>query len=578
MEGDMKNIIAVFIGLFLLSCNALPIKNSIETIPTKIMMPTQTRSFPSNTPTRKNPPTPTRIPPTNTFPPTNTPVLFPTLGRVKDISTSNPFFLSLYKDNSKWSILYFPTNASGVAVVDLPLDLTSPDGSDLFHFELSRDGKWLLLYNEGTGNTRYSGYLYNIKTGIFTLLPKFQHFRLHNIQFSGDSKYLAYISGSYMKDCIYGTPVGCEESLIVIRLSDLKNVVEINLLPKNYPDNLSELNEIWKKQNLPYDDPSLYSFFGGLGFLQWSPNGKNLAFSGATYGPSTDIYLFRVDEQKIRQITNGPGNIFYLFWDPSGSYIFNYSTTKSGCGGAPCEGSQFFLSSIMDGSTKELINFMNCLAGAGNKKLLWPSITNMVFTDYYQIIKYNILSQNAETIIPGGVKDASGDKSSNTILILTDANEYLLYTAAANTIKKLDIQGNCSLEENRILGDITYRNYRYLLFCENSSYFVSPDAQILEMPYSSTMAGASQTGKWLILYAEKGTLLLFDSTRKLINQVEINLYPSDLTLREPFIFSPKDDGVFIIGDFQTYYFTIPNLDMKFSAYNDISIIPIGWVK
>jgi hypothetical protein len=580
----MKRFLVPFFGLLLVSCYAQPSNPSTEFFSkTSTILPTRSPTMPEHSvtpasvsPTNTPPsPTPSLTPsPTPSLTPSPTPSPFPTFGTTIDISKDGPFLISLTNNNSVWSILYFTPKEFGSRAVDLPKDLgKSESGID---FELSNNGKWLLLRNGEFG------YIFNAEKRIFTNLAGYQSGRIAGNQFSGDSKYLAYLSGSNVTDCILDTPVGCGESLMVLRLLDMKIVKEVNLLPKDYPSNLLQLTELWKTMGYPYKQPSEYSFFGGLGF-RWSPNSQYLAFSGALSGPSTDIYLWNVNNQEIDQITNGPQNIFNLFWDPSGTYIINLSGTKTGCGGGFCEGDNLFYSSIYGGATTEITDQRECLYGE-TKKLLMQSLSNMLCEVGPELFRINFISQSSERVIPDGIGWAISDEESNTILIETDTTDYILYESLTNKKTKLDIKGQCDFNYFNSMMNLKYQAYRYMISCEDHVYFISPAGKILEMPYSPLMAGASSTGKWLILYVEYGKLLLFDADRKLVNSMDIKMYDDvgpkskqeNVLFKEPYLWSPNDNGVLIMGDREVFYITIPNLEVIEETSID-SFIPIGWI-
>jgi hypothetical protein len=579
----MKRFLAPFFGLLLVSCYSLSLNPSTEVFSkTSSILPARSPTMPdySATPASisptNTPPSPTPSPsPIPSSTPSPSPSPFPTLGTTIDISKDGPFLISLINNNSVWSILYYTPKKFGSRAVDLPVDLGK--AQDRINFELSNNGKWLLLRNGEVG------YVYNTEKRIFTNLAGYQSGRMAGSHFSGDSRYLAYLSGSNVTNCILVTPIGCKESLMVMRLSDMKIVMEVNLLPKDYPSNLLQLTELWNKLGYPYKQPSEYSFFGGLGF-RWSSNSQYLAFSGALSGPSTDIYLWNVNNQEIDQITNGPQNILYLFWDPSGTFILNLSGTTTGCGGGPCEGSSLFYSPINGGASTEITDQSDCLHGE-TKTLLWQSLSNMVCEVGPELLRSNFISQSSEIIIPDGIRQAISDEESNTILIEMETTDYILYESLTNKKIKLDINGKCdySIYSNAVM-NLKYQTYRYMISCDDRVYFISPDGKAMQMPYSPLMAGATSTGKWLALYVEYGKLLLFDADRKLVNSMDIKMYDDvgpkskqeDVLFKEPYLWSPNDDGVFIMGDREVFYITIPNLEVKEETSID-NFIPIGWI-
>jgi hypothetical protein len=60
----------------------------------------------------------------------------------------------------------------------------------------------------------------------------------------------------------------------------------------------------------------------GLGLSQWSPDGKLLAFAAQIDGPSTDIYIYNMQDKTIRRLTDDLQNVGRLLqWSPDGKRL-----------------------------------------------------------------------------------------------------------------------------------------------------------------------------------------------------------------------------------------------------------------
>jgi hypothetical protein len=66
--------------------------------------------------------------------------------------------------------------------------------------------------------------------------------------------------------------------------------------------------------------------------LAWSPDGRQIAFIGVIDGPSSDLYLYSLDTQKITRLTDGPSQGFGPSWSPDGKYIVQFGATVFGTG------------------------------------------------------------------------------------------------------------------------------------------------------------------------------------------------------------------------------------------------------
>ncbi|MBI5951814.1 MAG: hypothetical protein HY865_09170 [Chloroflexi bacterium] len=55
--------------------------------------------------------------------------------------------------------------------------------------------------------------------------------------------------------------------------------------------------------------------------VQWSPNGRYLAFPAIWNGSSTDLYIYDTQNGSTRQLTSGPDKVAQLWWSPDGRWI-----------------------------------------------------------------------------------------------------------------------------------------------------------------------------------------------------------------------------------------------------------------
>lgn len=66
--------------------------------------------------------------------------------------------------------------------------------------------------------------------------------------------------------------------------------------------------------------------------LAWSPDGQALAFIGAYAGPSADLYLYDVANNRITRLSDGPSQAFWPFWSPDGRYLVHLGAENFGTG------------------------------------------------------------------------------------------------------------------------------------------------------------------------------------------------------------------------------------------------------
>lgn len=64
----------------------------------------------------------------------------------------------------------------------------------------------------------------------------------------------------------------------------------------------------------------------------WSPDGTQLAFSGAMDGPSADIYLYNIQSDTITRVSQDPAQDFAPSWSPDGNHLLYLAAESFGTG------------------------------------------------------------------------------------------------------------------------------------------------------------------------------------------------------------------------------------------------------
>jgi len=90
--------------------------------------------------------------------------------------------------------------------------------------------------------------------------------------------------------------------------------------------------------------------------LEWSPDGKTLAYIALTPGGTADLYTYSMQTGQITQLSDGSSQAFAPVWSPDGKYILQYGASCFGTGaGFTMTGAW---ASAADGSdTKKLYTF-----------------------------------------------------------------------------------------------------------------------------------------------------------------------------------------------------------------------------
>lgn len=118
-------------------------------------------------------------------------------------------------------------------------------------------------------------------------------------------------------------------ALILLNLKDGSIRQVANLLAGDYPDNLISIAEqIAESYPNPevrsVDDwivPVTMSFNEGINEIAWSPDGQQLAFSAQIDGPSSDLYVYNIEDESIIRITDDDNFIQEIDWSPNGDLI-----------------------------------------------------------------------------------------------------------------------------------------------------------------------------------------------------------------------------------------------------------------
>lgn len=64
--------------------------------------------------------------------------------------------------------------------------------------------------------------------------------------------------------------------------------------------------------------------------LAWEPSGRSLAFVGAMDGPTSDLYLYDTEHDKIKRLTDGEAQAVFPSWSWDGEFILLYGVSWKG--------------------------------------------------------------------------------------------------------------------------------------------------------------------------------------------------------------------------------------------------------
>jgi WD40 repeat protein len=135
---------------------------------------------------------------------------------------------------------------------------------------------------------------------------------------SPDRKWLAYFTGSAQEPY--------DLTLNLFNLWDETTHSIARLLAPGYPENLmlTTLN----KDLCPAEFPDCQAGAIRSDFesaitkaMDWSPDSKTLAFAAQIDGPSSDVYLYNIEDKSLRRLVDDLENVWDIDWSPTGNKV-----------------------------------------------------------------------------------------------------------------------------------------------------------------------------------------------------------------------------------------------------------------
>ena len=218
--------------------------------------------------------------------------------------------------------------------------------------------------------------------------------------------------------------------------------------------------------------------------LAWSPDGRVLAFIGVQDGPSSDLYSYALDTQKVTHLTNGPSQAYSPSWSPDGKYIVQFGVTAFGTGaGFSMAGA--WAARADDSGVISLYK----PEGSGENVLGWVD-ANIVLVYGWKAVcgNYNLRSVSIQplkvtTILAGCFSNVAFDPASHTIAL------------AINQITSE--------------GPVQVQSGLYLLKLDGSLHSLSPgDVYLVALPENSGAVWGYATGKGALAFTLAGKALI----------------------------------------------------------------------
>jgi dipeptidyl aminopeptidase/acylaminoacyl peptidase len=198
-------------------------------------------------------------------------------------------------------------------IIETPLSIETQNNLSV-PIRLNPEGQWLIYpTTEGikAANSDGSGSVLIASTSITNLVASEPDIPSG---VSPNGRFIAHRKNS---------PDGKGWELEIIHLPDLNRQTITPLISES---NLTSM------ENDPGQDMLLTSAIVFESPVQWSPDGRYLAFVAALDGPSSDLYVYDTVTQKITHTTSGELEVARPVWTPDGSEVIYQVVTTFGTG------------------------------------------------------------------------------------------------------------------------------------------------------------------------------------------------------------------------------------------------------
>jgi dipeptidyl aminopeptidase/acylaminoacyl peptidase len=127
-------------------------------------------------------------------------------------------------------------------------------------------------------------------------------------------------------------PATADLSLNLLNLTDGTTRLVTPLLSGDYPNIFSKAAQQLGQADVTAEMLQNAFVCGITQSLDWSPDGRYLAFAGQMDGLSSDLYLYDLTSGAITRLSSGPQEVGWVSWSPDGKWILDGSTYSFGEG------------------------------------------------------------------------------------------------------------------------------------------------------------------------------------------------------------------------------------------------------
>lgn len=138
---------------------------------------------------------------------------------------------------------------------------------------------------------------------------------------NADGTGLSLLLGGYFVGQIAGSPTGDLLAAIVYRTEKLSHKLLLMKLPEGEIVREVPLFSFYETQPESFDDGPTGPKGGIFGDVQWSPDGRYLAFMGAIDGPTSSLYIYDSVDDVVKQLSENEYHAVAPIWSPDGQQI-----------------------------------------------------------------------------------------------------------------------------------------------------------------------------------------------------------------------------------------------------------------
>lgn len=357
---------------------------------------------------------------------------------------------------------------------------------------------------------------------------------------SPDGRWLAFHTGSAE------SPSEAGRFDLALNLMDLSNGQTqwlTFLLAADYPDNLHTLAGELAQQEIPLPediDPSLIlrdALVYGIRALDWSPDGRYLAFAGQVDGLSSDVYVYDREVQAVRRLSDEAGQIQSITWSPDGRWVV-YGSAH--CVGAGAEIQ--YAAADVDGSTVRTLSSGVIVPWGwlGPSTLLQMDAVNQVLQSI------DVETGTVRTLWNGQILSYALDPANDVLAIVgaDPANQ------VASGLFLIDLSGGGNLQVAETASSVKFigiQDMRFIATIGGRSCFVMADGTAVETGFGASRVQASPDLRTIAVLGE--TMEVYSGGNHLEREIAL---PGPASSIEQVIWRPDAPGLFFTLDSEMY--------------------------